>query len=144
MKKYLHFLVIIIAMLFSACEKDDNNQTENLSVTGTWNIISQRHEKYNGSTKISDETTTDIGKVTFNSNGTFSFTNLSGDVLATGDYQYSKTNKTLNIKISTEPDYIPGVILEHSSSKLVFRLEIILDPPENGANKDIVTTTVTK
>lgn len=144
MKKKLLLICSLAILLFAACEKDDDKKTENISIDGQWTISSQRHEKYNGTTKISDDTYTNIGKVVFNSNGTFSFIDNNGTTLASGNFVYSQSSKTLNIKLTTDPAFVPGTILELTKNKIVFVLTRINNPPDNGADKTVLTTTITR
>jgi len=144
MKKILLLTITLISLAFISCNKDDNNETKTYSVVGQWSITSQRHEKYNGTTKIGDETYTNVGIVLFNANGSFSYIDLNGTTLATGNYVYSDSGKTLNIKLSTDTNFTNGIIQEQTSNKLVFRLDMIHNPPDNGADKTVITTTITR
>lgn len=143
--KNLFYLIIISLFIFPvSCKKDKEVKNENNSIVGQWIITTEKVEEYNKETKLREYTNTNVGKVTFRSDGTFTVTGPNGEEPESGSYKIDAVAKTISLKYEHDTQFASSPILELTASKMVIRIEVKYDTPYMGVDREISTLTLIK
>lgn len=144
MKNLYYLFIASLFILFVSCKKDKHMNNEGHSIVGQWIISTEKVEEYNKDTKLREYINTNVGKVSFRSDGTFTATGPNGEEPESGNYKFDATTKTLSIKYEHETQFTSSPILELTANKMVIKIELKNDPPFMGVDREVSTLTLTK
>jgi len=82
MKNLYYLFIASLFILFVSCKKDKHMNNEGHSIVGQWIISTEKVEEYNKDTKLREYTNTNVGKVSFRSDGTFTATGPNRETIS--------------------------------------------------------------
>lgn len=122
----LNVIMILMALLLSACSKDNDNHVDPSEIVGTWRLIEQLADPGDGSGTFqpvsSQKTIEFFSNGTFSSNGTLCMMSTGSSQASTGTY--STVDSSLSVDNCNQQVWL-GITYEMDGSHLILNYPCI-------------------